>query len=319
MIRRSTDAFVLALLLAVSVTQAEPSPSDVATAKSLLVEGRKLRAQSKHELARDKFKAAWALVPTPIIGLDLARAYAACGQYVEARELALEVTRLPEGPKESAEGKAARADAATLAAEVKAKIGSLTVTLEGPSAGKGARVTIDGEVVPAEAVGVPRKVNPGKHVVVVTVGGIAQTKNVEVAEGGSESVSVTVGTTSHANPETPGSAPVDGPVRPAWPWVAVGVGAVGVVASGVFTALALKKNAELVDFSENHVNTPQNDAELKDLKSTRNSWWMGAALVGSVGLAAGALGAWGLTREPTKSAGAHLLVGLGTATFRFVF
>ncbi|MBL8718630.1 MAG: hypothetical protein JNL79_21795 [Myxococcales bacterium] len=322
MIRRSTEALVLAFLLAVSVAQAEPSPSDVATAKSLLVEGRQLRAQNKHELARDKFKAAWALVPTPIIGLDLARAYAACRQYVEARELALEVTRLPEGPKESAEGKAARADAATLAAEVKAKIGSLTVTLEGPSAGKGARVTIDGEVVPAEAVGIPRKVNPGKHVVVVTVGGVAQTKNVEVAEGGSEAVTVTVdqvpspGVTEGEKPKQPTAASLE---RPVWPWLSLGVGAVGVVAGGVFVVLAAKKNSAIDEACPG--GCPDGDAlkSASELKSTRNAFWVGAALLGGVGLTAGVIGVWGLMRDPPKTAGAHLLVGPGTAAVRIVF
>lgn len=322
MIRRSTSALVLAVCLTVSTTHAEPSPSDVATAKSLLVEGRQLRAQNKHDLARDKFKAAWVLVPTPIIGLDLARAYVACGQYVEAREVALEVTRLPEGPKESAEGKAARVEATKLAAEAKGKIASLVVKIEGLS-GRPAQATIDGEPVPVDTLGLGRKLNPGMHAVVVTVGGIAHTKHVQLADGASASVTVIVGAPAPgvtAKESAPPSTLTDAASRPTWPWVAVGLGATGVLVGGVFAALALgKESAIRAECPTDCAGIESKKTAVDDLRSSRTTFQIAAVALGGVGLAAGALGVWGLTREPAKVGGVQLLVGAQAATVRITF
>ncbi|MBK7402872.1 MAG: hypothetical protein IPJ34_43270 [Myxococcales bacterium] len=162
MIRRSSEVLVLcvACLATPSFVYADPSPGNVATAKSLVVEGRDLRAKGEHAKARDRFKAAWALVPTPIIGLDLARELVACGQLVEGRETALAAAKLPEGAKESAEGKTARAEATKLAAELRDRIPSLVVRVENAESLKGLRVTLDGEELPVAALNVSRKVDP---------------------------------------------------------------------------------------------------------------------------------------------------------------
>lgn len=196
------------------------------------------------------------------------------------------------------------------------------MTLEGLPPGKPAQVTIDGEAVPLEALGAPRKVNPGKHVVEVTVGGVTQTKQVNVATGASESVVVTVAplaaTAPAGSPDEPGAPRLDAPVRPAWPWVAISVGAAGAIAGGVFVMLWIRKDGEVADFSGRY-DTKENRDELERLKASRNSFGLAALVCGGAGVAAGVVGIWGLTRDPPRTAGTRLLVGVGTVAVRVVF
>jgi len=258
MIRTSSEtrvagvcALVLALEgLALPLAHAEPSAVDVTTAKSLVVEARALRAKGKHAPARDRFKGAWALVPTPIIGMDLAREHVALGELVEGREVAIAVTKLPDIPKESDESRTARADAAKLANELAARIPSIIITVTPLPAG--AAVTVDGAAVPTATLGVPRKLNPGKHEIVVRVGEKDATRTVTLAEGQERSVTIDgmeLGAASDApsvgssSPSTSGGATSPEGGRPTWAWIALGVGGVGAVvgAAGTVTAFSGSK------------------------------------------------------------------------------
>ena len=93
MIRTSSSRLRWATLLAVALAttggaveraHADPTPAAIASAKSLVADGRKLRDAGDTKGARDKFRAAYALVPTPIIGLDLGKADVALGELVAA-------------------------------------------------------------------------------------------------------------------------------------------------------------------------------------------------------------------------------------------
>ena len=309
MSRKSIEAcaYLLASVLAASTAYAEASPANVASAKSLLAEGRDLRAKGDHTKARDRFKAAWALVPTPIIGLDLANEHVACGELIEAREIALEVTRLPENAKESADGKAARAEASKLASDRKTRIPSIVVKVAGVGAGKVVHATIDGEVLPSGALGAPRKVNPGTRLVVVKIDAVERRAKVTVAEGSTEEVLL-----DFAGPLASGEGSKDGSARPMWPWLSIGVGAVGLI-GGVYFATEWVREDGIVNAPCLRTDEACRGAVSK-AETGRTSSIALTIVLGGLGLAASSVGIWGLLRtSPPATGRIQPLVGLGTA------
>lgn len=198
MTRTSTDCrlplrsliIVAALTGSLTAPASPPSPSDVASAKSLVIEGRELRAKDDKRAALAKFKAAYALVQTPIIGLDLARSHEAVGELIESREVCVEAARLPVTPKETSEGKKARAECESLAADLVSRIASLTLIVTSDPTPDD--VEVDGLAIPIATLGVARKINPGRHTVYVRVGTREATQDVTVTEGSPAIVRITV-------------------------------------------------------------------------------------------------------------------------------
>ena len=88
------------------------------------------------------------------------------GNLVEAREVLLSVERLPPSPSESEKAKHARGDARALAEQIRARIPAVRLAFDPPQA-TAPHVTVDAVEIPPEALGVPRRMNPGKHVVVL--------------------------------------------------------------------------------------------------------------------------------------------------------
>jgi hypothetical protein len=167
-----------------SAAPSQPTAQDRDNARTMLFEGRKKMAAGEHAEALKLFRAAHAIMNVPTTGLDLARAQEALRQLIEARETALDVAKLPVVAGESAVFGQARIDAAALAANLNTRIPSLVITVSGPSAGAEVVVSLDGAVLPAATVGLPRRVNPGKRVVEVKAAGfVTERREVEVKEG----------------------------------------------------------------------------------------------------------------------------------------
>ncbi len=168
-----------------ALAQSEPSSADIESARAAFLQGLDLRDKS-HDFAGaiSKFKAAYSLVPTPKIGFELGRTYRMQGDLVSAREAFLAVDRIPARKSESAEARKARDDSAAQAAELDAKIPSLTITVTGPG-----QVSIDGQLVRKDALAAPRRLNPGPHVVQFLIEGEAKDqKVVELREGDQKTV-----------------------------------------------------------------------------------------------------------------------------------
>lgn len=190
--------FTLAFSLSIASlahAQSEPSATDVDTARTAFQQALELR-DKHHDLrgASEKLKAAYALVPTPRIGLELGKTYQQMGQLVEARAAFLDVDHLPQSVvvggvrrPESAEAKKARDDCRTAASDLDARIPSLVVQVRG---GAG-QVTIDGDPVNPDALAVPRRMNPGKHIVALMIDGAAVSRKVvDLREGPASTVVV---------------------------------------------------------------------------------------------------------------------------------
>jgi hypothetical protein len=183
------SALVAAIAMA-STASAEPSAADKETARGLMAEGRVARDRGDLKAALKAFAGADALMHVPTTGLEVAKTQAALGLLVEARDTALQITRNQERPGEPAPFKRAREAAAALNEEVQARIPSLTVNVKNVPEGATATVTIDDTPVPTEALGQPRKLDPGHHVVVAKVGSVDGKQEVDLAEREKKEVTV---------------------------------------------------------------------------------------------------------------------------------
>lgn len=204
-------ALVPARALAQTPTPTPPTAQELETARGLYKEGKELRARGNLRGALEKLQAAHALGNTPVTGIELARTYVLVGQIVEAREVCLYVARMPVASDETEKSAEARTDAAKLAEELRPRIPTLHVTVQGLAPGETAHLSIDGVAIPDAAVGEPQKVDPGKHAVAIQVGrgGAAREVHAEaqVAEGQNADVVLTV-------PPVPPPEPPAPPVHP---------------------------------------------------------------------------------------------------------
>jgi hypothetical protein len=210
--RHGACALFVALWLATATSAARAdgaSAADMQTARQLLREGEDLKTQRDYPGALDKFRAAHALVPSPVTTRLLAFAYLDLGQLVEARETALVGLQMPKEASETGASAAARTEMQKLVADLALRIPSVNLKLSGARA-ELATVKLDGVEVPGAALDQPRRVNPGKHVVVVAVGAEPPTTvELELTERENRELTVPV-------PDAPeAAAPVPVPITPA--------------------------------------------------------------------------------------------------------
>jgi hypothetical protein len=204
-------AFCTLFLLAAAPTVAfaQRTPQDIETARRLYNEGVELRDKGDWKGALEKFKAAHALGNTPITGVELCKTHATLNQPVEAREVCLGVARIPPLSGETQRSVDARNEAGKVAEEQKPKIGSIRIKLQGVPAGREPTVTVDGVSVPPAALGQPRSVNPGVHVVSAKVGKGAETRaTLETKDGENRELDLTV---QPPPPDDTGPGPGPGP------------------------------------------------------------------------------------------------------------
>jgi hypothetical protein len=242
-----------ATLLAPSLALAdEPSAADKETARALLIDGRDKLGKKDYEGALKSLKAAHAIMNVPTTGLDYALALEALGQLIEARSVALAVTRLPPRMGEPEAFADARASATVLAERLATRVATVVITVKGLPAGVEPTLTLDGAPLPAATIGLPRKVDPGAHVIAASAPGFATAeKRVELRETATLPVELTLqsgvpgvkgppGVTQA--PTTRGTRAPSSPVAdepppppprrvPTWAWVSGGAGVVALGAS----------------------------------------------------------------------------------------
>ncbi len=247
----------LPILIASGVAIAgEPTAADRETARGLMDRGDELAAKHDGAGALAAFQAAHALMGLPTTGVEVAKAHAAIGHLVEARDVALAVSRLPVAKHEPAAQGRARADAAAIALALAPRIPSLAVTIEGAPADAPVEVAFDGAPVPAAAAQLPRKLDPGRHVVTVACEGFgAERIEVELAEGAALTRTVKLARAAARAPTPPATQAARAPApeaasasRGGWPvatWIGFGVGAAGLVVGGVAGGLSLSKASAL--------------------------------------------------------------------------
>jgi len=271
---------------------AAPSAIDLESARELWREGKKLREAGKLPEALEKFRAAWALAPTPITGLDLAKTLVLVGKLVEAREVALTAGKLPIPPNESANAQKAREEADALALGLKDRIPSLVPKVSGVDATT-VKVLVDDAEVPTAALGQPRRLDPGTHVVRLVRDTTELAKSsIVLAEGETREVVLSPPIAEPPKvlppPGPPPPAPVapaSSPGIPAFGVVGLSVGAVGIAVGGVAGIIALTRLGKAKDVCAADKTCPE--SATSDLDTSRRAGTLSTIgfVVGGVGLA----------------------------------
>jgi hypothetical protein len=203
---RATKRFLavgsLAVFLAVAPAAfADPTAADKETARSLAEQGGQQLESGNYTAAAKSYGAAHAIMNVPTTALGLGKAQEKLGMLVEARDTLLFAVRYPVKPGEPAPFTRARAEADQLAEKIAARIPSLQVSIEGLAASASPAITLDGRSLPSAATGVPLKVNPGKHTVVVEAPGYKKgSAEATVAEGEAKSVRIAMEADASAAP-----------------------------------------------------------------------------------------------------------------------
>jgi hypothetical protein len=314
---------VLALSLVTSSALAQ-SPGEKEAARELLTRGQELREGGDLTGAIQALTQAHALVTTPITALELARTHAQAGHLVQARELALSVARIGTGAKESEQAGLARKEAADLAEQLRPRIATLHVAIQGVPAGREVAMAVDGAPIPSAAVGAPLRLDPGHHEVTARVGTGPQARvDVTVAEGESRSANIMVQVVDEpvTDPKL-ASAPATAPPPSAPPeergtsplvWVGFGVTAVGLAVGSVTGLLALSK-AETVGCDGSRCT----GAGIDDIESGRTLATV-STISFVVAVVGAGLGVYGLTLGAPKRTALRVLPGLGGGSLAGTF
>ena len=129
-------------------------------------------------------RGAHAIVKVPTASTCLGHALAGLGRLVEARDAFVEAAHYPEATGEPRVFTEARIAASAEADALVASIPSLLIVLTGPPDTAPLSATIDGATIAADTVRLPRKVDPGRHVIVVSAPGFRQARaEVTAVEG----------------------------------------------------------------------------------------------------------------------------------------
>ena len=130
-----------------------------------MIRGLDQRKSGALKEALESFRAANEIMHVPSTAVEVARTQRSLGHWLAARDTAQAALRLPARPSEPAPFKEARAEMSALVEDVNVRAPSVVIVLTGAPAGAIAAVTLDGSELPSAALGAPRKVDPGHHVI----------------------------------------------------------------------------------------------------------------------------------------------------------
>jgi hypothetical protein len=247
-VRLTMTATAVAALLAAPGAWAQVSAADRETARSMMQEGRDLRDKGDLKGALQRFKAADDIMHVPTTSLEVARAQVALGQLIEALDTIAAIRKTPPQPDDPAPFKDARTKADELDAQVEGKVPSLAISVTGAAEGETPAISVDGVSLPAAVSGVPRKVDPGHHVVTArAVSGQAK-EEVDVTEGEKKDVQLVLvaggegpGIDNNNAPAEPGSAHNVVHSPSALTYGGIVVGGIGLVVGSVTGLMTLSK------------------------------------------------------------------------------
>jgi hypothetical protein len=287
--RACAVAACIGLATAPQVARAQ-NAADTAAARELFIEGSKLSRDGRWAEAKDRFERSLALKRAPITLYSLGVAQMSSGHHVEALESFRAFLAEPLTGSTEPYAEPARAAIEGLVP----RVAKLDIDIK-PHA-KGLNVSVDRKQVPPAALGVPRLVNAGEHVIRAEAPGYAsRTAAVTVAEGETKAVALLL---------TPGSdegrTPDGGPNDDDFPVGPVVLMAGGGLAFGVGLTVGLLGVAAAGD-------APTPDGPEADSARTQAT---AGDVVAGVGIAAAAAGLLWLLLDDSGQAPAtsHLLV-----------
>jgi hypothetical protein len=254
--RTAAAASLVACALAIATPARAQTAADRETARSLMEQGHDLYDKKDNKEALKRFKAANDIMHVPTTALWTAKAQIAIGQLVEARDTIAAMRRMPEKPNDPKPFKDARNEAVDLDKGLATRVAGLTIVLKGAPAQDNATVTIDDVPLPTTAVGLPRAVDAGHHVVAVKSPTAQGQAEVDVNEG--EQKQLEVNLQAIAAPAPPRATEQPAPVQPEEPpapvrshsptaltWIGIGLAGAGAIASTVTGVMSMQKTSTL--------------------------------------------------------------------------
>jgi hypothetical protein len=246
-VRLMTTAGAVASMLVATQALAQVSAADRETARSMMQEGRDLRDKGDLKGALQRFKAADDIMHVPTTSFEVARTQVALGMLVEALDTIAAIRKTPALADDPTPFKDARVKADELDAQVEGKVPSITITVTGAAEGETPAVSVDGVSLPAATANLPRKVDPGHHVVTARAPSGQAKQEVDVAEGEKKDVQLVLasgGPTEGENP--PSDQGAEGPrnvVHTPGPLTYGGiiVGGIGLVGGAITGVMTLSK------------------------------------------------------------------------------
>jgi hypothetical protein len=286
------------LLASAARAQEEPVNADVAAARALGVEGVRLAESGNCAEAVDKLQRAEKLHHAPTTLEKLGECQIQLGKLVDGTENLQRVVREALPPSAPAPFTQAQERARTVLAEAKPRIARLKVAVAAPAEAK-LTVKIDDTELPLVNLNNVRPIDPGEHTVEATAPGyLRATAKVRLAEGGADSVALTLEPDPNApKAPPPGAAPsTPGAVETPPPqggsrvvaYVALGVGAVGLGVGAVTGILAMGAKSDLDSSCQNKV-CPADQQSKIDSAKTEGTISTFGFIVGGAGLAVGAV------------------------------
>lgn len=322
---RSRIAAFSLLLVALSAPSSvawAQNAQDRESARQLLDRGDAQLEQGDLEGALASYRAAHELMHVPTTGLEVARISAKLGKLVEARDVALEVIRMPAAAREAKPFKVARAAAEDLARELATQIPTLRLELTPEAAADQASLEIDERSVPPAALGLGYALNPGRHRVQIAATGyrpVAQDITLRPGETKTLRVKLVLAPKAKVQPPPPPEAsPAPPPERSStWPqWVGFSLGGAGLVAGTVAGILSLNRTRAAKEHCTGNLCTPEAEHDLNAAMTMANisNAGFGVAVLGaSIGLTSYLLS--GNTPQSTGTT-LHFAAGPGVATVR---
>ena len=319
----------MALSAPSSVARAQ-NAQDRESARQLLDRGDEQLEQGDLEAALASYRAAHELMHVPTTGLEVARISTKLGKLVEARDVALEVIRMPAAAREAKPFKVARAAAEDLARELATQIPTLRLELTPEAAADQASLEIDERSVPPAAVGLGYALNPGRHRVQIAATGyrpVAQ--DITLRPGETQTLRVKLVPVPKAKVQRPpppeaslapktSPSPAPPPEQSStWPqWVGFSLGGAGLVAGTVAGILSLNHTRAAKEHCTRNLCTPEAEHDLNAATTMANisNAGFGVAVLGaSIGLTSYLLS--GNTPQSTGTT-LHFAASPGVATVR---
>ena len=275
------------------IAMAAPSAAERETARRLMDEGKERTRAGERERALEAYQKAHDIMKVPSTGIALAKAHASLGHLVEARDVALEVVRMPRDNGEPTIFERARREAKELEAHVKPRIPTVRIVVKG---GPATRVSVDGADVASLLLGEPVAMNPGKHTVVArNADGVEKRSDVDLAERDAKEIDLALPVPAPVVvTPMPGTAPASAAARDAAPETSrttaakvlvfggFGLAFVGLAVGGVTGALTLSKAGDVKPQCANGICDPAAKGDLDSASSM--------ATISTIGFAAGGAG-----------------------------
>jgi hypothetical protein len=342
----------VAQLYATPVRAEDASAAETAAARALAVDGLKLAQANNCVEAVPKLERAEKLYHSPVVASRLGECYVSVGRLVEGTEILRKVLREPQSSEPAPALTKALERAQKVLDGAKPRIAGLTIKL---AAVQDMSVKVDGTLVAGAMIDAEIPIDPGEHAIEVTAPGfIKSASRLSVGEGEKRTVTLTLARDPNAALAPPAAAdgkpsneaanapanevaqqpalasnpppaPERTPNRTA-AYVALGIGAAGVVTGGVLGILTIKQHSDLKNQCPNGTCPIDKQNDLDSAKRLGNLSTI-AFGVGGAGLVLGTV--LFFTSSPTNSdhaAGAperrfagvahpRLAVGLGRVEF----